>query len=179
MAKVPVQQPVTDSVAKINEELAVGEDLKFQRRWWRFERGIWLLFVVLIILDVAGVFGRGPIAQAAAHSTSHSIEATYERIERTGTPSMMSVKVNRTEGNGTAVELFLSDSAVSGLGLQRVIPAPETTTVGNGGLTYRFPSGTLPADVRFEFQPVGAGVYHVALGTPGEAPIQLTVAVVP
>jgi hypothetical protein len=104
---------------------------------------------------------------------------TYERIERTGTPSMMTVKVNRMQGTGNAVELFLSDAAVSGLGLRRVIPAPAITTIGNGGLTYRFPSGLLPADVRFEFQPVGAGVYHVALSTPGEAPIKLTVAVVP
>ena len=61
---------MTDSVAKINEELAVGEDLGFQRRWWRFERGVWIFFVVVIILDVAGLFGRGPLAYASANSAT-------------------------------------------------------------------------------------------------------------
>ena len=63
----------------------------------------------------------------------------------------MSVKVNRLEGNGTAVELFLSASAVSGLGLQRVIPAPETTTVGNGGLTYRSRAAPYPSTSESSF----------------------------
>ena len=51
-------QPVTDSVPKINDELAVGEDLAFQRRWWRFENAVWIFFALLVILDLIGAFGR-------------------------------------------------------------------------------------------------------------------------
>ena len=178
MAKTPFETPVTDSVARINDEIAVGEDLSFQRRWWRFEHAAWIFFVLVIVLDLAGVFGRGPLANAAAHSIDHGVELTYERIERSGTPSMMAVKINDVVGSQD-VELFVSDSAVGGLGLQRVIPAPESTTVGGGGLTYRFPRGTLPALVRFEFEPVRAGLYHLAVGAPAQTPIQLTIAVVP
>jgi len=171
------KRPVTDSVAKINHELAVGEDLVFQRKWWRFERAIWVLFILIIALDCMGAFGRGPLANARIESTDHAVEADYERIERTGTPSMMTVKVRETAPD--PIELFVSDSAVSGLGLRRVIPAPETTTVGSGGFTYRFAIASLPAVVRFEFEPVGAGVYHITVGRPGEALMHMTVAVVP
>jgi hypothetical protein len=168
----------TNSVAKVDHEVAVGEDLDFQRRWWRFERLVWTLFIAAIVLDLCGAFGRGPLANAAATTADRSLEATYERIERKGTPSTMTVAVN-TVADPRHVEIFMSDAAISGLGLQRVIPAPEATTVGNGGLTYRFVSATLPAVVRFEFQPVAAGVYHVMVGAAGKIPLRLAVAVVP
>jgi hypothetical protein len=179
MAGAAFEKPVTDSVAKIDGELAVGEDLNFQRRWWRFERAVWVFFVAVIALDLAGAFGRGPLANAAASSSDHSIDATYERIERVGTPSLMTIRIKQSPSSQPYVELFVSDTAVSGLGLQRVIPAPQTTSLGGGGLTYRFPIGPLPAVVRLEFEPVSAGFYQVAVGTPGRAPIPMTVAVVP
>ncbi len=178
MSGVAFEKPVTDSVAKINHELAVGEDLQFQRRWWRFERAVWAIFIALIVLDLLGAFGRGPLANAAAASADRSVEITYERIERAGTPSMMALKIN-AERDPRDAELFVSDTAVSGLGLQRVIPAPQATTIGNGGLTYRFPRGTLPAMVRLEFQPVSAGLYHLAIGVPGVPPVRVAVIVVP
>jgi hypothetical protein len=174
----PFERPVTDSVAKINDEVAVGEDLQFQRQGWRFERVVWVIFTVLIVLDLAGVFGRGPLANAAARSADDAFDVSYERIERSGTPSIMTVKIHSAADDGH-VELFMSDSALSDLGLQRVIPAPERTTLGAGGLTYTFPTGALPAVVRFEFEPVGMGIYHLQVGVPRRVPVYLAVAVVP
>jgi hypothetical protein len=174
----PFERPVTDSVAKINDEVDVDENLDFQRRWWRFERVVWVFFTVVIALDLAGLFGRGPLANASARSADGSFEVAYERIERSGTPSMMTVTLHASGDHGH-VELFLSDSALSDLGLQRVIPAPERTTIGAGGLTYTFPTGPLPAIVRFEFEPRGMGVYDLQIGLARHPPIDATVAVVP
>ena len=56
-------KPVEDSVAKVNDEIAVGEDLEFQRKWWRFENIAWIFFALIIVLDVAGLFGRGRLCQ--------------------------------------------------------------------------------------------------------------------
>lgn len=91
MSGAAFEKPVTGPVANIKRELAVGEDLAFQRRWWRFEGVVWAIFVAAIGLDLVGAFGRGPLANAAAKTADGSIEATYERIERAGTPSMMTV----------------------------------------------------------------------------------------
>jgi hypothetical protein len=33
-------KPVEHTIEKVNDEIAVGSDLEFQRRWWRFERVI-------------------------------------------------------------------------------------------------------------------------------------------
>ena len=179
MASAPLTQRVGDSVAKINDEVAIGEDLGFQRRWWRFERLVWILFVVIIVLDLAGAFGRGPLAYAEAVSPDHALQVKYERIERSGTPSMMTVTLDaRTFRDGHA-NLVLSDSAVGGLGLRRVIPAPESTSVGSDRLIYRFPAGTSAAVVRFEFEPAGAGIYDLRVGIPDATSVRFRIAVVP
>jgi hypothetical protein len=64
MVSKPFTKPVEDSVARVNYEVAVGEDLEFQRKWWKFENAAWVLFTLIIIIDLLGVFGRGPVAKA-------------------------------------------------------------------------------------------------------------------
>ena len=50
----PATSPVEDSVPKINEEVAVGEDLAFQRKWWIFERSLWVFFALLLVATAEG-----------------------------------------------------------------------------------------------------------------------------
>jgi hypothetical protein len=171
--------PVGDSVAKVDAEVAVGEDLAFQHRWWRFERGIWVFFVCIILLDLAGVFGRGPVAIAHLRSADGSLQVKYERIERTGTPSMLTVSIGEQALRGGSVDLFVSDNVVGALGAQRVIPQPARTVVGNGGLTYSFPASVAPALIRIELQPAGPGLVALEVGLPGVAPLRARVLVVP
>jgi hypothetical protein len=173
------RRPVMDSVAQVDREVAVGEDLDFQRRWWRFERAIWLLFVVILALDLAGAFGRGPLAHAELRTPDGELRVEYERIERNGTPSMMTITLGpHSSANGTAT-LSLSDSVVSGLGTQRVIPQPATTVVGHDGLTYTFPVNGSPAIIRLQLQPSAAGIYSFSVGVPGETPLAARVVVAP
>ena len=80
--------PVQDSVPKVANELAVGEDLDFQRKWWRFEKIVWVLFLIIVLLDIAGVFGRGPVAKAHARTSRGLMTIDYQRIERFSTPSI-------------------------------------------------------------------------------------------
>ncbi len=80
------KSPVTDTVPKVNNEIAIGEDPEFQRKWWKFERAVWVIFSILVLLDLCGAFGRGPLAKAHKASPDGAMDVTYERIERTGTP---------------------------------------------------------------------------------------------
>ncbi len=171
--------PIGDSVAKINDEVAVGEDLRFQRRWWRFEHIVWKFFVLVIALDMAGLFGRGPLAEADMRSADGSFNVHYERIERTGTPSMLIVTLQRAAFVNGVATLYVNDSVVGDLGAQRVIPQPATTLIGDGGLTYTFPGRAPPADVRIELQPAGPGRFPIAIGVPGHAALSANVWVMP
>jgi hypothetical protein len=77
MVSGPSTKPVEDSVAKVNDEIAVGEDLEFQRKWWRFEKIAWIFFALIIVLDLAGLFGRGPLARARRHAADATIDVRY------------------------------------------------------------------------------------------------------
>jgi hypothetical protein len=179
MAPMPTSKPVTDSVAKVDGEVAVGEDLDFQRKWWRFENVAWIVFTLIIVLDLAGLFGRGPIAKAQRRAADGTIDMKYERIERTDSPSILTLDFGPSAIQNGKITLFVSENLVKGLGTQRIIPAPLTSVVGRGGLTYSFPASTPPATVDLALQPSGPGVYDFTIGVVGAAPIQARVFVVP
>jgi hypothetical protein len=179
MAQEFSTEPVEDSVARVNNEVAVGEDLEFQRKWWRFENGAWILFTLIIVLDLAGAFGRGPLAKAERHSSDGTIDVKYERIERTESPSILSIQFGAPAIHDGKIKLYISQSLVKELGTQRVIPDPQSTTVGDAGLTYTFPTSHTPATVDLALQPSGPGIYQFTIGVVGASPVRAKVVVVP
>jgi hypothetical protein len=179
MVTKPSTTPVTQSAPRVNSEIEVGEDLEFQRKWWRFENIVWILFTLIIVADIAGLFGRGPIAKAERRAADGTIDVKYERIERTDSPSIVSIGFGPSAIHDGKIKLFISESLVKGLGTQRVVPAPSDTTIGDGGLTYTFPASKPPATVDLALQPSGPGIYHFTIGVANAQPIQAKVFVVP
>jgi hypothetical protein len=179
MTPKPFTSPVEDSVAKVNDDVAVGEDLEFQRAWWRFENAAWLIFTLIIILDLSGLFGRGPLAKAERRSEDGTIDLKYERIERTDSPSIMTLRFGPSAIHDGKIRLYVSESLVKPLGTQRVIPAPQETLIGDGGLTYSFPASQTPASVDFALQPSGPGIFDFTVGVVGAEKVHGRVVVVP
>jgi hypothetical protein len=169
----------THSVAGVNEEVELGEDLSFQRRWWRFERGAWSVIVLLLLCDVAGLFGRGPLANATRSSADGSLMVRYERIERARTPSLIKLELGPEALQSGVAQLFVSNSMVGDLGAERVIPQPERTTIGHNGLIYSFPAQSTPASVMIELRPRHIGVSRVDVGVPGHDSVHMSVFVFP
>ena len=179
MATKSFSEPVEESVSKVNNEVEVGEDLDFQRKWWRFENVVWAVFTLIIVLDLCGVFGRGPVAKAERRTSDGTIDVKYERIERTDSPSILTVRFGQSAIVDGQIKLYISQSLVQGLGTQRIIPAPQATEVGNGGLTYTFLASKPPASVDLALQPSGPGMYEFAIGVVGAEPVHAKVFVVP
>ncbi len=156
-------RPVEDSVAKVANEVAVGEDLEFQRRWWKFERATWIFFGVIVSLDLAGVFGRGPAAKAHLVTPDGAMNMHYERVERFSTPSILTIHFSPNAVRDGSIKLWVSDSVVQALGNQRVIPQPVTSQTGDGGILYTFPSSAKPNSVEFQLQPADYGLSHFTI----------------
>src|SRR5438270_5845349 len=151
------REPVQDSVPKINEELAVGCDLEFQKRWESLERVIWGFLTIFLVLSLLGVFGRGPLAKATAKAPDGSIDLKYERFERFGTPSVVTVRISPAAIKDGKVQLWVSESLIEPLGNQRVIPQPDRSEIGSGGVLYTFPASKTPASIEFQMQPSKVG----------------------
>jgi hypothetical protein len=177
VSDVAFSKPVEDSVPKINDEVAVGEDLGFQRKWWKFETFMWWVIALVLVLNFAGFLGRGPVAHATLSSDAMLVK--YERVERTGTPSILEVQFQPNTLGKKQVKLHVSQSVVNELGAQRVIPSPLDTAVGGGGLTYTFSAEEAPGSVQFALQPSKPGIFHFTLEVPGSPPIAARVVVMP
>ncbi len=148
---------VEDTVAKVNNELAVGEDLPFQRRWWKFEHAVWIFLAFLVLLDVLGVFGRGPLSKAHKEAPDDALTMQYEWVERFGTPSILTLHFSPQAVQNGKIEIWVSDAIIKELGNQRIIPQPATSATGEGGVVYSFPSTGKPNSVEFALEPSKLG----------------------
>lgn len=176
---LPFIKPVVDSVPKVAGEVAVGEDLEFQRKWWRFERIIWTLFLVILICDLLGVFGRGWLSKARRSTPDHVLMLNYERIERASTPSIMTLHFAPAAVRDGHIQVFVSEEIIRRLGAQRISPQPQISELTNGGITYTFPATSAPATVEISLQPSFPGTHHIRVQVPGSSVIEGTVFVFP
>lgn len=179
MPNVPFVENVEDSVPKVDNEVAVGEDLEFQRKWWRFEHAVWIFFTVIIVLAIAGVFGRGPLAKAHAEAPDGSVRVGYDRIQRTGTPSDLTVRFSDSAIQNGHISLFVQESLLGKLGAQRIAPQPLSSAVGQGGVNYTFEATAPPAKIVFALQPSGPTVTRFSINVAGHPPVERTVVVLP
>jgi hypothetical protein len=179
MSTEPRTKPLGDPIAKVNDEVAVGADLEFQKRWWAFEKIVWFVFTGLIVLDVLGFFGRGPVAQAHLQAADHTIQVDYERIARYNTPSAMTIRFTTATIRNGQIQLWVSGSIVQALGAQRVIPQPSSSTLASGGILYTFPSAAMPFSVEFALQPKKPGIFRFEVRSPGSMLLGAKVVVMP
>ena len=179
MPQMEETKPVGDSVPKVDGAVAVGEDLEFQKHWWRFERVIWAVFILVLLADLSGLLGRGPLANAKRDTADGTLHLKYERVARANTSSIMTITPGEPALQNGKFQLFVSDVIVKQLGAQRVIPEPVSSTLGNGGVTYAFAAARLPMTVQIELKPSFVGMHHFTIGVPGGQPIEAKTFVLP
>lgn len=166
MGNVEFTSPVIDSVPKVNNEIAVGEDLAFQRKWWAFERLVWAFYAAILLLALLGVFGRGWLAHTQRTSPDGELTLKYDRIQRTGTPSDLTVFLGPGSIRNGEIHLFVSQAVINQLGANRVSPQPQKSELGDGGILYTFPAIGRPASVVFALQPSGPGSFPFRVELP-------------
>jgi hypothetical protein len=104
----------------------------------------------------------------------------YERVERFGTPSVLTVTINTAVVQNGKVQLWVGDQLVKPLGNQRVIPQPDRSEIGNGGVLYTFPASPQgPASVEFQMQPSSMGKTELKMRIPGQSEVSLNIFVMP
>jgi hypothetical protein len=175
----PLAERVLDQIPRVENAVSVGEDLDFQRRWWRFEKAAWFLLALVLVADALGAFGRGWLARGDRHTADGTLRLRYERIERTGTPSNLIIEFGPSALHDQKVHLFSSDTIVKELGAQRIIPQPTLSEIGPGGITYTFPATGSPATASIALQPSRPGIHSIQLQVPGAEPVRATIVVLP
>lgn len=176
---MPKTAPITDSVPKVNNEVAVGDDLEFQYRWWKFEHAVWVVFVLIVIADLLGCFGRGWLANAEYKTPDGLMDIHYERVERFSTPSILNIEFAPGAVTNGEIHLWAGDNLVKPLGNQRVIPSPEKSALSHGGLQYTFPASKQADSVEFALEPGAPGIYDIDFQLDQRQPVKLRIYVMP
>lgn len=176
-APQPTHPP--ENFPRIDGSISVSEDMDFQRRWWRFQRIAWFVLVAILIADALGAFGQGWLAHAQRSAPDGTLHLHYERIERAGAFSEITIQFDKAAVHSNRVNLFISQNIVKELGAQRIIPEPDTSRVGPGGITYTFPATGSPAVVSIALQPLKPGFQQIQVGVPGAQPVNASVLVLP
>lgn len=97
----------------------VGYNRPFEQAWGRFERYVWATISLLILVGIAGVFGRGPLNLVSRTLPGNGM-VQYERIVRFKTPTVIRFALP-VDHPGT-VSIQLDAVAFERLGLQTVVP---------------------------------------------------------
>jgi len=140
---------------------------------------MWVVFVIIVVLDALGVFGRGWAANAQEKTHDGTMDVKYERIERFRTPSILRIQFGPNAIRNGKVQVWASESLVKPLGNRRVVPQPASSIIGQGGILYTFPVSIRPASVEFEMEPASPGMSHLSLRVLGSETLNLTITVMP
>ncbi len=90
----------------------------------------------------------------------------YERIERFGTPSVLTIHFSPQAVRDGKIQLWVSDSILKQLGNQRVVPQPMESVLDSGGIRYTFAASQQANSAGFALQPSTPGIYAFTMRLP-------------
>lgn len=148
------------------------EDLQFQKKEWVFQRVVWMIMLVIVVLAIIGVFGNGPIARAEAGGTQEILHIKYDRIvrERSRTETLVTINLNRSEvlrqTGDTLIHLWISQDLVHSMGLTTTTPYPVRTSLNDTAIVFSFitPYDSRSIKILFDWKPVDIGMQHGYIG---------------
>lgn len=114
--------------------------MSMQQRVWRFERLGWYLLSGVMLLALAGVFGRGPLSHAAASSADGRIQVQYARFSRSGVLESLQIRV-KGPSNGQ-VQVLLDGDLFREASLETLQPQPQRSRSEGQGLQLQLGTGT-------------------------------------
>lgn len=178
---MPESQPShpPDSFPRSEGSVSISEDMDFQNAWWRFERIAWYVLAVVIIADAIGLLGQGWLARTQHTAGDGTLRLSYDRIQRANAPSEITLQFSPAAVHNGRVNVFASQNIVKQLGAQRIIPEPQSSQIGSGGITYTFPAGASPANVSIALQPLRPGICRIELSIAGAQPVRAGILVLP
>lgn len=150
------KQPTED------RSLHAGDDLEFEKAWWRIETGIWIFLILLIGTAATGLLGRGRWAKEKISSPDGRLMVNYDRVSRFKTPSATIVRIVPERSDADEVTLWVNDTMMKHLGLSTIVPQPDEAVPGPDGVTYKWEieKGTPSFEARFDLQPDQPGMFH-------------------
>ncbi len=166
--------------APINDELEVGFDQPFEKRWLWAEQVGRVVMVLFIAAGLAGLLGRGPFSHHTAQSAQSALAVDFEPIARANAATQVTFHLDNPTEQPT-LDLFISTNVVEPMGLTRILPDPIRSKVVKNGivLTVGVPTGTVNAELRLALMPTQLGSNQLEARLGDHPPLKWTQYIVP
>lgn len=117
--------------------IQITENLDFQKTEWRVQRIGWIVMTLIVLLGLAGAFGRGPLAAAAAGNRD-TLAVSYDRIVRHGAETEVRITAGPALPPDTLLRIFISARYLHAAHIMDVIPEPVASGASGEFVYYDF-----------------------------------------
>lgn len=133
-------------------DLEIGQDLGYERRALRRRNVFAVIWALILIAALLGIFGTGPLS--SARTSDGPLQAEYERFTRFGTTTELSITPGGGEGR---TNIAISRGYLHDMVINDIQPQPQGATVLPDRIVYTFDAQP-PAELKFfsTFREVGA-----------------------
>jgi hypothetical protein len=122
----------------VDDELEVGFDKDFERRWARTESISHGIMAVVVLAALSGLLGHGPLSHKTIWTPDGRLAVDFEPLARFGTATQVTLHLPSEPGSLDRVPIVLSSSIAEPMGLQQIIPAPVESQPAGRELAYEF-----------------------------------------
>lgn len=153
--------------------IQLAEHIPFQERLWHVQRIGWVVFALIILAALLGLFGQGPLSSATAESGR--LQVDYERFARFESPTTFDLRVAPAASDMT-VEVWLSQGYLQQIEVVSISPPPSEVRADNDRLIYVFALHQVGviAQVTFHVTPLRTGLLLAQAGLTNEQPVQFS-----
>lgn len=148
----------------------VREDMKFQRRYWMFQRFAWVGLGALIVAMILGLFSNGPLSRITADADSGAFAVNYQRYYRLGAASDLTLRLGPRAARDLTVRF--DQALLRSFALETIRPMPVRSEADANALVFTFRvASDGGGDIRFSIRPTRAGRAQgeITLGPSGDA----------
>jgi hypothetical protein len=151
----------------------VAENMPHQRRVWIAERIGWAVVTLIVVLALAGVFGRGPLSAMTVASGDGSLTVEADRFQRNGARSMIRVAALVPAGE-SAVSIRISREFFEHFNIEAMVPQAATAAPDGAGVQLSFPArGGDRAVVYLRVRAEGIGLMRSRIALSGGGSVDL------
>ena len=151
--------------------IEVDQDLDFQRKDWIFERVGWIAMLLVIVAALLGLFGRGPLSDARLESSDGSLGVEYQRFERHGAPSELTLHVRRAAATDSTITVSVGEEFLRAVQVTQIVPQPARQIYLGDRTIFELEIRNDSGRVTFYTIPQAIGSRRLDVGVPGRAAI--------
>lgn len=160
-------------------KIQITQSLSFLKKEWRVQRVGWVLFTLVVLLALFGVFGRG--AYSRRHANDQHLRIDYERVLRHGAISDLKITVGPQAGADSSFRLYVSADYLGQFQIDDILPAPASSGFRGEFAYFDFARADAAHDgqIVFHMKPTGYWRVDAAIASAGMPPLRLKQFILP